>query len=1569
MNFQELRTAYLDMDYQDFTNKILDNLQDGLKNTVSNEVQTLADHKDYLCLLNSFRSSISANDRRHGTNFMKQITSMLSTGEDGVYDNSLRYIFELIQNVDDCDFIDSSDCALDIKFSENRGQIILTYNETGFAPINVFAVTGIAEAAKNVQDGKVQIGEKGIGFKSVFGVAHRVWIQSGKFSFELDRSDFCVPIPVYDERYEETPGTRLTLFVEPTLVKKTYEKIAQMYGRPNSVFQNNPILFLNKLTHLHFFTDEFDSLTFSVSKRSISSENEGLFEEDTVIGAELVSRKGYNLNNSIRCVRYTMPIVFDRNQCISRYGSETELTTRMLKMQIIFPNSDELPKLTKLTKHTKQGAFYSYLPTGVHLSVPLVCHVPFKLDASREHIDSQNENLWFLHCCHSFSDFLAKAYINYASRYGNQIAYYVPAKREAFFCQDNEKAYCLDRPELSGEAFSQQKLFPSIQGELHAADELCFFDSKEPVSEPILVGSLLNTTREIFKYPEGLAKDFGMEKIADIPEQLFLNAFRLNASTSQIFCYLEKYHLLESNMWQTLASEISGARISVSQIRAIFQHENCLKAFQRKSTDQKNHIFPSGVLVQYPLSDAKDVLSIDPSGEKFDLENFPTSLQQYFENIQYRCIVLDLGSTDFFIADNVLILSGDILEALSDLCGSVQKQSLFGLQLKYRQVSRTLNNADNTFSNKDFLELLRNLRDSQRVALGKEQYTNYINLLEQAGTDSAERFLNEILQNADDCIYSDEVVPQFNLEIKGNTVTAQYNEQGFSKSNVRAITAIGESTKKQLVGDKSIGEKGVGFKSVFSVASKVEVHSGEFHFSLTKDKPTIPKIIPPINTEATTGTTMILHLSNSLSSQIQTPDNILHLCRCLRKLKEIKIGKVHIRIQDTATHRVIFVNEKKYTYRVIRYPFRVEDVNLIAERENHQRIIDREQSITFYLPSKKINGYIYCGLPTTVQLNVPLYIDAPFELTTSRDDIRTTNWNTMVWEQLFLGYRQMLETAASSEKIQALQYLGLEWSPNGKTETTSFKLFQKEDYNRKLHDFVQFFSSCKIIPTFSSEHQLVSAKENVVLYPLEAYDFIATSRYLKRSLYQIVDTNRTVKYDSKLKALGCKEVSIGESVQFLLSHAASQVESAFFSKFWQYLYEKKQQLTEGLREKIKSVAVTPVLGDTEGETDYVRFTEKEIFTDPLAAISPSQYYILDTKIAAKETVEGVLNVTINQMDDRYRESLFKENLKSHLENDSATVLYAYLLKEYRKSSNFKRLGEEIVTSNTYRKMIPLKNELGEIRIGQIYYCDKEKDYFIGSVIPSCRCAQECNRFAEFAGFKELCDVDFEDLKITKPLTADDIESLQDDYFKYGAMILEACIEKQLIPEDLIHDYHLDGLQKQEYAIELDEFPNEPVNNLKRLQDTINKAPLQRIVKEERTRIVDCIQQEDGTTELFDKSYARSQILRRYTSLGKNYCICQMCLKGKPDNLIEVNNIRSRPQYYWPEMRLSLCLECSKQFESLRSNPNLSAQFEQAIPSANTFTSGPVKVPIGTVAITFTQTHLEQIKTILKKKRC
>ena len=118
------------------------------------EIQSKEDAKKYVDVLRMFREAIAETDKLKGENYPVLLESILSVGEDGLYSNNLRFVFELIQNVDDCDYADPHDCALDMRFDFNSDKIILTYNETGFTPFNVFSITGIAEAAKNISSNK-----------------------------------------------------------------------------------------------------------------------------------------------------------------------------------------------------------------------------------------------------------------------------------------------------------------------------------------------------------------------------------------------------------------------------------------------------------------------------------------------------------------------------------------------------------------------------------------------------------------------------------------------------------------------------------------------------------------------------------------------------------------------------------------------------------------------------------------------------------------------------------------------------------------------------------------------------------------------------------------------------------------------------------------------------------------------------------------------------------------------------------------------------------------------------------------------------------------------------------------------------------------------------------------------------------------------------------------------------------------------------------------------------------------------------------------------------------------------
>lgn len=98
-------------------------------------------------------------------------------------------------------------------------------------------------------------------------------------------------------------------------------------------------------------------------------------------------------------------------------------------------------------------------------------------------------------------------------------------------------------------------------------------------------------------------------------------------------------------------------------------------------------------------------------------------------------------------------------------------------------------------------------------------------------------FILELIQNADDNKYAKEVEPCLHFTSKSRRIRIDCNELGFEEKHVRAICSIGESTKKRSESTGYIGEKGIGFKSVFKAADVVHIRSGDYSFKFdTSDR-------------------------------------------------------------------------------------------------------------------------------------------------------------------------------------------------------------------------------------------------------------------------------------------------------------------------------------------------------------------------------------------------------------------------------------------------------------------------------------------------------------------------------------------------------------------------------------------------------------------------------------------------------------------------------------------------------------------------------------------------------------
>lgn len=123
----------------------------------------------------------------------------------------------------------------------------------------------------------------------------------------------------------------------------------------------------------------------------------------------------------------------------------------------------------------------------------------------------------------------------------------------------------------------------------------------------------------------------------------------------------------------------------------------------------------------------------------------------------------------------------------------------------------------------------------------------YRSLLETVAQDlnsKESHFLLELVQNADDNEYAEGVAPTLAFRLMPGELVAFNNELGFLEKNVRALCSAGESSKKNKVG--YIGEKGIGFKSVFKVTDSPEIHSNGYHFKfdITNPEDSLGYVVP-----------------------------------------------------------------------------------------------------------------------------------------------------------------------------------------------------------------------------------------------------------------------------------------------------------------------------------------------------------------------------------------------------------------------------------------------------------------------------------------------------------------------------------------------------------------------------------------------------------------------------------------------------------------------------------------------------------------------------------------------------
>ena len=180
-----------------------------------------------------------------------------------LYSTDTRFVLELIQNAEDNNYTKAKAANEDpfLSFTIHPDKIVVDSNEDGFTEANVTAICSITESGKVVsskteaQRQQGYIGEKGIGFKSVFKVASKVHIQSEPFSFcfEYNRDSASetgmgMITPLFVEHKEVPDGirTRMTLDLAPAV---DFDNLVKQFSDPDHL-PDTLLMFLSQINKL-----------------------------------------------------------------------------------------------------------------------------------------------------------------------------------------------------------------------------------------------------------------------------------------------------------------------------------------------------------------------------------------------------------------------------------------------------------------------------------------------------------------------------------------------------------------------------------------------------------------------------------------------------------------------------------------------------------------------------------------------------------------------------------------------------------------------------------------------------------------------------------------------------------------------------------------------------------------------------------------------------------------------------------------------------------------------------------------------------------------------------------------------------------------------------------------------------------------------------------------------------------------------------------------------------------------------------------------------------------------------
>ncbi|KAF2176286.1 hypothetical protein K469DRAFT_682619 [Zopfia rhizophila CBS 207.26] len=456
---------------------------------------TVVEAKEHIASIRAKKRALKTYD---GTT--TDVDAALVVLSDDLYKKSTHFLLELLQNADDNSYQVSSP-TMNMTFKAHTFRI--DCNEVGFSKKNVEAICSIGKSSKGTQKtaciGEKGIGEKDIGFKSVFKVADTVWISSGPYSFKFDRNE---ALGMITPLWEEFPSDVLPEFTS-ILLQLSPDCDVQALVQEMKTFDMKLMLFLKNIEEINIKIHDQEGTAW-ITRLSHKHTWKTKLASQPLTSGEKEPRITMLKQNNI-----STPYTLFRHPVLQLPSEVKRVGITQSDILLAFPSNpvDEV--------RGESHNVYAFLPIR-DFGLKFILQADFILTANREDIDSFSA--WNATLLDHVPHALLSAINNFNS---TELRY---SWLQYLLLNTNIGDFFQELPARMRDVVSQQPVLESLNGEFKKPSELILIpeeladDNREP-----LIPSTNECNYLSHKYPSEDMDDLKWLGVQIISEEIFLN--------------------------------------------------------------------------------------------------------------------------------------------------------------------------------------------------------------------------------------------------------------------------------------------------------------------------------------------------------------------------------------------------------------------------------------------------------------------------------------------------------------------------------------------------------------------------------------------------------------------------------------------------------------------------------------------------------------------------------------------------------------------------------------------------------------------------------------------------------------------------------------------------------------------------------------------------------------------------------------------------------------------------------------------------------------------------------------